>query len=234
MTEESRSRNISLMNQNFRSLHLYASITALTAGILMVAMITIMSIYPESIILRFEQVIPVDAYIDLLKVAEAPLRAIATIDHIFLIFALLTFLLIGSIIKNEENKLLIYASFIPIFITCYLDIFENHHIIMMLNSVVQNIPITQSDIQMQSIVSLIKFHGGNLNFLLLAFFLPQKSLLEKIFRYALLFLLLPFSIIRYSYPAMPISVVPYIPIAIGFLITSYIFYRRYKLNQLFR
>ena len=216
------------MNQSLRKLHLYASCTALAAGASMIIMIGIMTMYPEAITLRFEQVMSVDAYTTLLKTAETPLRLIMTIDHMFLIFALLTFLFVGSVIKNEENKFLIYASLIPVFTTGYLDIFENHHIIMMLNSVTQNIPITQSDIQLQSIVSLVKFHGGNLNFLLLAFFIPSKTTLEKIFRYSLLFLLLPFSVIRYSYPEMPVSVMPFVPIAVGFLLASFIFYSRYK------
>lgn len=215
------------MTHQEHNLYRYAHLCALAAGVSMVCMIVVMFLYPESLTLRLEQVTDVNTYSQLLRVAEMSLRVVQTIDHLFLVFAAATFLFVVTLIRNETNKPIVYAAIIPILITAYLDMYENHHIVSMLAAVKQGLPITADEIRMQSVMSLLKFHGGNLNYFLLAFFLPSETTLEKYFRYALLFLLLPFSVLRYSYgDLMEPSVVSFLPIATGFLIVSYIFYQR--------
>lgn len=204
----------------------YASFTALTAAIAMSVMVIIMFLYPQANVLRFEKVNLVVVYTSYLLQAGLPLRIIMTVDHLFLILAASTFLLIASALKNERNVLIMYVISLPILITAYLDIYENHHIMSMFVSALQNIPITQEEINQQAVLSLVKFHGGNMIYFLLAFFLPTKTTYEKVFRYILLFALVPLSVIRYSFQDMMTeSVVPYIPIAAGFFFASYIFYK---------
>jgi hypothetical protein len=220
------------MTYSTQSFYRYASFTSAAAGISMLLMLCVMSVFPQSLTLRFEQVTDVQTYTRLLLLAEAPLRIVQTIDHLFLIFAAVTFLFVVTLVRNETNKPMVYAAIVPILLTVYLDMYENHHIISMLAAVKQGLPITADEIRMQSVLSLVKFHGGNLNYFLLAFFFPHQTTLEKHFRFALLFLLLPFSVLRYSYgDVLEPSVYSFFPIAAGFLIVSAIFYKRSQQSE---
>jgi membrane-associated HD superfamily phosphohydrolase len=99
----------------------------------------------------------------------------------------------------------------------------------MLTAALQNISVSQQEINTQAVLSLAKFHMGNIVFFLLAFFMPSKTNSEKALRYILLFILVPVSVARYAFQdIMPIAVIPYIPIALGFLFASWIFFSRSK------
>ncbi|HRN95898.1 MAG TPA: hypothetical protein PLD54_00450 [Candidatus Levybacteria bacterium] len=219
------------MDIQTKKLFFYAGVTAFVAGSMMTVMIVLMHIFPYANMLKYEQVRSVTQYSADLLQAGMPIRIVATIDHMFLIFVLATFLLVGQALKNEKNSLIITLAMIPALLTAGLDIGENHHVISMMTAVLQNIPISQNEINTQAILSLTKFHAGNITFFLLAFFLPHKSIAEKILRFTLLFVLIPVSVIRYSFQdLMPESVISYIPIALGFLLASYVFIERSKMK----
>lgn len=220
------------MDRDSRKLFRYAAFTALGAGILMTVMVILMHIFPYANMLRYEQIRPVAEYSSDLLQGGLPIRVVATIDHVFLILVLATFILVGQAIKNERNSLVIYLTMVPAVITAYLDIFENHHVISMMVGLLQNIPITQEQINTQAIQSLAKFHGGNIVFFILAFFLPHLTKVEKIFRFILLFVLVPTGVVRYAFQdQMDVTVFPYIPIALGFLFASYVFFRRSQMKD---
>ena len=211
--------------QNYKYISYLAFFTATS----MLVMVLLMFLYPNAVTLRFEQVVSSSEMTSRLLESEGPLRLITTFDNLFLVFAFLTFVFIANSQKNDSNKIVIYASLVPIFVTFYLDLYENHHIIAMLAAVKSGLPITQEEINLQSVLSLIKFHGGNVIYLMLGFFLPKDTKLEKIFRYTLLFILLPVSIIRYTYQDLVgTSPLNFAPMIIGFYAASYIFYLRFK------
>jgi hypothetical protein len=217
------------MDIKISQLYKYAGFTALTAGILMVCMIVIMHIFPYSNMLRYEQVRPVVEYTSDLRNGNMMIRMILTIDHIFLIMVLSTFVLVGQVLRQEKNSLVITIAMIFAFATAVLDIWENHHVASMVTAALQNISISQQEINTQSILSLAKFHMGNIVFFLLAFFLPYKTNSERVLRYILLFVLVPTSVARYAFQdIMPITVISYIPIALGFLFASWVFFSRSK------
>jgi hypothetical protein len=220
------------MDVKTSQLYKYAGFTALTAGILMVCMVVLMHLFPYSNMLRYEQVRPVVEYTSDLINGNMMIRMILTIDHIFLIMVLSTFVLVGQALRQEKNSLVITIAMIFAVATAVLDIWENHHVASMLTAALQNISISQQEINTQSILSLAKFHMGNIIFFLLAFFLPSLSKSEKTLRYILLIVLVPTSVMRYSFQdIMPVTVIPYIPIALGFLFASWVFYSRSKRSE---
>ncbi|MBC8264338.1 MAG: hypothetical protein H8E47_09475 [Anaerolineales bacterium] len=178
----------------------YLSLTALAAGLALVGMLTVTLLNQGLTQQQFEIVTDVEVYARDLKAAEGPLRVILTLDNLFLVFYTAAFLFVTMAVKTDENRLIAYAGLGAILITTYLDLLENHHIMTMLTSITQGLPISLVEIQERMTWSQLKFHSSYLSFFLFAFVLPHDTLLEKGLRWSLWFVFLPVGVMVYTYP----------------------------------
>ena len=216
------------LSQNYK----YASYLALAAGLGISSMLVIMLLYPNSNPHHFEQIITVKEYSQQMLANQWPLRAIMAFDNMYMIFLAALFIFAINAVRNEKNSIIVYAALIPVFVTYLLDVFENQHTTTLLFQLTKDIPISQADINLQSTATLMKFHAGQLGYFLIAFFLHHDTKLEKVIRFILLFVLIPFSVMQYPFSDFnPSNLGTYFSIAIALYLISYAFYQRSKRKQ---
>jgi len=212
----------------------YLSLTALAAGLALVGMLAAALLSRGVTQQRFEIVAGVDTYAGGLRAAEGPLRFILTLDNLFLVFYTAAFLFLVLTIEDSRSRLIAYTGLGAILITAYLDLLENHHIVTMLTSVSQGLPISVVEIQEQMTWSQLKFHSSYLSFFLFAFVLPHDTLLEKVLRWSLWFLFLPVGVMVYTYPDFMggiFGLLRYILMLAGLLILAWNFYWRFRTEK---
>ena len=209
----------------------YLSLTALAAGLALVGMLAAALLSQGVTQQQFEIVAGVGTYASDLQAAEGPLRFILTLDNLFLVFYTAAFLFFVLTIEDGKSRLIAYTGLGAILLTAYLDLLENHHIMTMLTSVSQGLPISLAEIQERMTWSQLKFHSSYLSFFLFAFVLPHDTLLEKALRWSLWFVFLPVGVMVYTYPDFMggiFGLLRYILMLAGLLILAWNFYLRFK------
>lgn len=176
----------------------------------------------------FELVQPVDIYTKKLIAAEGPLRAIFTVDFIFITIFITLFIYLTQYLKGSNRVLNAVAdvSLAAMFICGFLDYLEDIHILTMLRSATNGIVIEQSDISSQMLVSTLKFVASYLSMFLLAFVLPDKTAVEKLLKYSLWFVLLPAGVLVYTSPEnlhQIFNLIRFVFMISGFFLLAYIF-----------
>lgn len=146
----------------------------------------------------FESLAPADQYARRLIAAEIPLRIILTLDNVFILSYCAAFVLLGAAHKRKSAKLTAVAATAILLITGLLDLLENHHILVMLESSLTGIPLTQTEIAERAQLSMLKFHGAYLGLFLLAFVLPQDTFTERLLLVGIRFVLIPAGILVYT------------------------------------
>lgn len=178
----------------------------------------------------FELVHPANVYTSKLVASEGPLRAIFTVDFVFITVFITLFIYLTQYLKGSNRILnaVADASLAAMLVCGFLDYFEDIHILTMLRSATNGLSVEQFDISFQMLISTLKFVASYLSMFLLAFILPDKTLAEKILKYSLWFVLLPVGILVYTAPEnlhQVFNLIRFVFMISGFFLLAYIFSR---------
>jgi hypothetical protein len=204
------------------------SLTSVGAGVALLCMLLI-SLFSDSNITQqhFEICSPSERYMSELLASNSLLRAILSIDNIFIVLYASSFIFLFLALTQTEKSLHLVIGLVAVLGTGLLDFYENHHILTFLTMAEKGIPIANDDIAHQMTMSQMKFHLSYLSFFLFGFSMPDETLLEKALKYSLLFIQLPIGVLVYTSPE---SLKPIFGIARygcmlgGLFMIAYIFY----------
>ena len=128
------------------------------------------------------------------------LRINVGIDNLFIVAYCAFFALFAARLKPVLDPLLLGLAFGAILLTALLDAIENHHILVMLFSAEQNLPITVAETQIQMIASSVKFHANYVASALFAFGFYRLGGLGKPIALLLWFAYLPLGLAIFALP----------------------------------
>lgn len=209
-----------------KQLYRYIVITSLGAGLMLMGMLTV-SLFNHGITAQdFEVFAPPEEYSQAIKQAEAPLRAILTIDNIFLTLYTAAFIFLAMAVWRKKNRLLVAIGLGAVLITTYLDLHENHELLTFLEIAIAGFPIDAAALHQRMVWSQLKFHSSYLGFFLLAFVLPKDTFLEKLLPWSLWLGYLPIGILVYTYPSPTFSLLRYLFMLSGFFLLAWNYYQR--------
>jgi hypothetical protein len=179
---------------------------------------------------QFEISQTVESYKKGLIAAENPLRLTFTIDIVFICVFTALFVFLTQYLKtnNAVTNAVADVALGAMLICSFLDFHEDLHILTMLRNATHNLPIEHSEISSQMLFSMIKFCASYLSMFLLAFILPDRTLIEKLLRFSLMFLFVPIGALVYTAPEnlhVLFSLIRFVFMAFGFFILAYTFYK---------
>lgn len=209
-----------------RELYRYLSLTALAAGLALAGMLMVTLMNSGLTAQDFEAFAAPDAFASSLLAAEGPLRAIITLDNLFLIFYTAAFVFVATAAWGKRNRLLVIVALGALMVTSYLDLNENHSIMVFIAMANQGIAISPETLMRHDVLSQLKFHSSYLSFFLLAFVLPDKTLTEKILRWSLWLVFAPIGILVYTYPSPTMSLLRYLLMLSGLLLLAWNYWQR--------
>lgn len=177
---------------------------------------------------QFEITQNVTTYTNRLVAAQNPLRIIFTIDIVFICVFVTLFVFLTQHLKGNDfvSKAVADVSLVAMIICGFLDFHEDFHILTMLHSAINNLPIEPSQIQMQMLFSMIKFCASYLSLFLLAFLLPNRTITEKLLKYSLWFLQVPIGALVYTAPDnlhLLFNLIRFVFMISGFFLLAYNF-----------
>jgi hypothetical protein len=108
------------------------------------------------------------------------LRLNLGLDNLFMIFYGAFFIMLSVRLRAMLDGRLLTVALAAMMLTLVLDAIENHHIMTMVHSVQNGLPISVTDGQLQMIASQVKFHASYLAALLFAFGFLQFGRLGRI------------------------------------------------------
>jgi hypothetical protein len=127
----------------------------------------------------FEGVHPVPEYTARIAAAVSALRLDFAIDNVFILAYGSFFVGLAIVLSRNADARLINLALAAMLATAVLDMVENHHITAMAESAVLGIPLSEGEIRLQAVMSLVKFHLSCLGALLLAAAFPRNSTLAR-------------------------------------------------------
>lgn len=177
---------------------------------------------------QFEITQNVESYTQKLVLAQTPLRLIFTIDLVFICVFVTLFVFLTQSLKGSDRVLNTIAdvSLGAMLVCGILDFHEDLHILTMMQSAINQLPIDPAQIQMQMLFSMIKFCASYLSLFLLAFLLPSKTAIEKLLKYSLLFVQVPVGALVYTAPEnlqLLFNLIRFVFMISGFFLLAYIF-----------
>jgi hypothetical protein len=177
---------------------------------------------------QFEISQTVESYTKGLIAAENPLRLTFTIDIVFICVFIAVFVFLTQHLKsnNVVTNAVADVALGAMLVCGFLDFHEDLHILTMLHSATHNLPIEQSEINFRMLFSMIKFCASYLSLFLVAFILPNRTLIEKLLRISLMFLFVPIGALVYTAPEnlhLLFNLIRFIFMASGFFMLAYIF-----------
>lgn len=177
---------------------------------------------------QFEITKNVTNYANSLVVAQNPLRIIFSIDIVFICVFVTLFVFLTQHLKRGDYVSTAVADVAlgAMLICGLLDFHEDLHILTMMHSAINNLPIEPSQIQMQMLFSMIKFCTSYLSLFLLAFLLPNRTMTEKLLKYSLLFVQVPVGVLVYTAPEnlqLLFNLIRFVFMISGFFLLAYIF-----------
>jgi hypothetical protein len=101
--------------------------------------------------------------------APLGLRLNLGLDNLFMIFYAAFFIVLTVRLREILDPYLLSVALAALMLTVFLDSLENHHIMTMVDSIQQGLPVSVIDGQLQMIASQIKFHASYLAVLLFSF-----------------------------------------------------------------
>jgi len=147
----------------------------------------------------FESVLPVAQYTANLIQYDGALRIIIGLDNLFILSYFLATYFFSLLLakENERHQLLKLFAFL-VGAIALLDYQENLHILAMLKASLQSIQLTSGQIELQYVLSAVKWHLAYVAFFILGLSLRAQSPMEKLFVFSLLFLQMPIGILVYT------------------------------------
>jgi hypothetical protein len=160
-----------------RVLAILATLAALTVAAMVVAIL-----YTRGTQDFFQSARPVEAYGAYLAtpLVALGLRLNLGLDNLFIIFYGAFFIMLSVRLRAMLDGRLLTVALAAMMLTLVLDAIENHHIMTMVHSVQNGLPISVTDGQLQMIASQVKFHASYLAALLFAFGFLQFGRLGRI------------------------------------------------------
>jgi hypothetical protein len=130
----------------------------------------------------FQTARSLDAYGAHLATPLVPLglRLNLGLDNLFMIFYGAFFVVLTVRLREMLDARLLGVALAAMMLTVVLDSIENHHIMTMVHSVQQGLPLSIAEGQMQMIASQVKFHSSYLAVLLFSFGFLQFGRLGRL------------------------------------------------------
>jgi hypothetical protein len=97
------------------------------------------------------------------------LRLNLGLDNLFMIFYAAFFIVLTVRLREMLDQRLLSVALAALMLTVFLDSLENHHIMTMVHSIQQGLPLSVVDGQLQMVASQVKFHASYLAVLLFSF-----------------------------------------------------------------
>lgn len=200
---------------------------SLAAGLCVLAMFVI-GISTKVTQEKFEITKSVVNYTNGLIEGQNPLRLTFTVDIVFICVFVTLFVFLTQYLKRSDfvSKAVADVALGAMLICGFLDFHEDLHILTMMHSAINNLPIEPSQIQMQMLFSMIKFCASYLSLFLLAFLLPSRTLTEKLLKYSLWFFQVPIGALVYTAPEnlhLLFNLLRFVFMASGFFLLAYNF-----------
>jgi hypothetical protein len=160
-----------------RVLAILATLAALTVAAMVVAILTTGG--TQDFFQTARSVEAYGAYLATPLVALG-LRLNLGLDNLFMIFYGAFFIMLSVRLRAMLDGRLLTVALAAMMLTLALDAIENHHIMTMVHSVQNGLPISVTDGQLQMIASQVKFHSSYLAVLLFSFGFLQFGRLGRI------------------------------------------------------
>jgi hypothetical protein len=160
-----------------RVLAILATLAAVTVAGMVVAILTTRGTQDF-----FQTARPVEAYGAYLAtpLVALGLRLNLGLDNLFMIFYGAFFVVLSVRLRAMLDSRLLSVALAAILLTVVLDAIENHHIVTMVHSIQNGLPLSVTDGQLQMIASQVKFHSSYLAVLLFSFGFLQFGRLGRI------------------------------------------------------
>jgi hypothetical protein len=108
------------------------------------------------------------------------LRLNLGLDNLFMIFYAAFFIMLSVRLREMLDPRLLSVALAALMLTVLLDSLENHHIMTMVTSIQQGLPLSVADGQLQMTASQVKFHASYLAVLLFSFGFLQFGRLGRL------------------------------------------------------
>jgi hypothetical protein len=160
-----------------RVLAILATLAALTVAAMVVAILSTGGTQDF-----FQSARPIEAYGAYLAtpLVALGLRLNLGLDNLFMIFYGAFFVMLSVRLRAMLDGRLLTVALAAMMLTVVLDAIENHHIMTMVHSIQNGLPISVTDGQLQMIASQVKFHASYLAAFLFAFGFLQFGRLGRI------------------------------------------------------
>jgi hypothetical protein len=165
-----------------RTLAILAALAALTVAFMVAGIVTTRSSQDF-----FQSARTVEAYSAHLAapLSSLGLRLNLGLDNLFMIFYGAFFAVLAARLRGILDPRLLGTALAALMMTVLLDSFENHHIMTMVHSIEEGLPLSAAEGEMQMIASAIKFHASYLGVLLFSFGFLQFGKLGRAIAIAL-------------------------------------------------
>jgi hypothetical protein len=162
-----------------RTLAILAALAALTVAFMVAGILTTRSSQDF-----FQSARTVEAH-PAAPLSSLGLRLNLGLDNLFMIFYGAFFAGLAARLRGMLDPRLLGTALAALMLTVLLDSFENHHIMTMVHSIEEGLPLSAAEGEMQMIASAIKFHASYLGVLLFSFGFLQFGKLGRAIAIAL-------------------------------------------------
>jgi hypothetical protein len=130
----------------------------------------------------FQTARSLEAYGGYLAIPLVPLglRLNLGLDNLFMIFYGAFFIVLAVRLRDMLDPRLLGTALAAVMLTLVLDSIENHHIMTMVHSIQNGLPVSVAEGQLQMVASQVKFHSSYLAVLLFSFGFLQFGRLGRI------------------------------------------------------
>jgi hypothetical protein len=127
----------------------------------------------------FEGQHPLPDYTQRLREALPLLRLGFALDNVFVLAYTSFFVGLAIVLRRTANHSLVNLGLAAMIGVALLDIVENHHILAMADAANLGLPLSEGEVRLQMVLSLVKFHLSCLGALLLAVAFPRTTALGR-------------------------------------------------------
>lgn len=165
-----------------RTLAVLAALAALTVALMVAGIVTTRSSQDF-----FQSARSLEAYSAHLAAPSAAfgLRLNLGLDNLFMVFYGAFFAVLAARLRGMLDPRVAGVALAALMLTVLLDSFENHHIMTMVHSIEQGLPLSVTEGEWQMTASQIKFHASYLGVLLFSFGYLQLGKLGRAVAFAL-------------------------------------------------
>lgn len=180
----------------------------------------------------FEAVHPLESYTEMLKDKATGLRLALMLDNFFVVVYAAFFVVLAAALRGQAESYVVNAALFAILLTAALDSAENMHLLTMLSSTEQGLPIQLPEVQWQMTLSHVKFHSSYLALFLFGFAFPRETVIERLLVRLFWYVQLPVGVLIYTAPAAllkPLLLLRGLFFIVGFTLTAEVFRKRARL-----